>query len=1000
MNDQNLSDIVRHHATRTPHHTALACHHRNITYAELEKQSNQYANYLIKMGVTKASHIGLALERSPQLIVSILAITKIGAVYVPIDINYPSERIQFMIEDAELSFLLTTSHVTPSLTPLPIPTIYLDKEKHLILTQSTSNPSFDVKSSNAAYIMYTSGTTGKPKGVVITQRCIMHLTHNPSFLSIDSSDTLALLSTISFDSSTFEIWSALLNGATLAIPPSGKLTPELVSQTIKNYDVSILFLTTGLFNLMMESHLNDVKSLKYIVSGGDVMSPQIVQQALKELPNTTIINGYGPTENTIFTTTFQLPNTWDELVSIPIGRPVAGTVIDITNEQGESVSQGQIGELITSGDGLALGYWRRENLTKERFIKRDGRTYYKTGDLVRQQPDGLIEYIGRNDDQVKIRGFRIELSEIEHVLIQHPSVKSCLVTATEVTPGDKRIIAYIIPSNKKTWDLYTIQTYAKKTFPDFMRPAHYVLLTNFPTTTNGKVDRKALPRHHFDRPKLQTEYVAPTNQTEEALCEIWTDLLKVEPIGTNDHFFDLGGNSILAAKTLMRMQETLHVELPASTLYEHPTIQQVHRMLQNQTPEPKQQLTSEGFLDEKIQPKHLFDSKSFKQNAVLLTGATGFLGAYLIKELVRMNPSIQIYCVIRARDKQHARQRIQVNMEKYHLWDEHYLKQLKPIVGYLDKPQLGLSTEEFQQLAQTIDAIYHNGAKVNYVQPYHMHKDTNVTGTENIIKLACTEQVKPVHFLSTIAIFGPAGYLDGTTVLFEDTSIDAYLPIVEKDIGYSQSKWVAEKIMWEAKKRGVPITVLRPGFIMGDSQTGVHNTEDYMARLIKGCIQLKAYGELPNQRKEFVPVDFVSKAITTICKDPANFGKAYHLVPPQEESMELSEFFQKIIEEIGYPLEKKAYNAWVEALIQASDQNADNALTPFLPMLTEKVEQDKTVWELYENMAHFDSTNTQTVLQAHGMTYPPMDDHLIKRYFKYMEDIGFLKFDSNTALRI
>ena len=217
----------------------------------------------------------------------------------------------------------------------------------------------------------------------------------------------------------------------------------------------------------------------------------------------------------------------------------------------------------------------------------------------------------------------------------------------------------------------------------------------------------------------------------------------------------------------MRMQETLHVELPASTLYEHPTIQQVHLMLQNQTPEPKQQLTSEGFLDEEIQPKHLFDSKSFKQNAVLLTGATGFLGAYLIKELVRMNPSIQIYCVIRARDKQHARQRIQVNMEKYHLWDEHYLKKLKPIVGYLDKPQLGLSTEEFQQLAQTIDAIYHNGAKVNYVQPYHMHKDTNVTGTENIIKLACTEQVKPVHFLSTIAIFGPAGYLDGTTVLLK-----------------------------------------------------------------------------------------------------------------------------------------------------------------------------------------------------------------------------------------
>lgn len=241
MNDQNLSDIVRHHATRTPHHPALACHHRNITYAELEKQSNQFANYLIKMGVTKASHIGLALERSPQLIVSILAITKIGAVYVPIDINYPSERIQFMIEDAELSFLLTTSNTISRLNSLHIPMINLDKDNRHILVQQATSPLIDINPSDAAYIMYTSGTTGKPKGVVITHRCIMHLTHNPSFLPVNSSDTLALLSTISFDSSTFEIWSALLNGATLAIPPSGKLTPELVSQTIKDYDVSILF---------------------------------------------------------------------------------------------------------------------------------------------------------------------------------------------------------------------------------------------------------------------------------------------------------------------------------------------------------------------------------------------------------------------------------------------------------------------------------------------------------------------------------------------------------------------------------------------------------------------------------------------------------------------------------------------------------------------------------------------------------------------------------------
>lgn len=992
-----LSKILTKRAIEYPDNISILSNHTELTYAAFEEQSNQLAHFFISLGIQPGARICIAMSQTHQFVIAAAASVKAGAIYVPIDLSYPEERIRFIIEDTEPVLLVTTSDQSIHFNKINVHSMVLEDMMDNIKQHSKSSPSVLISPADPAYIMYTSGTTGTPKGVVIPHRAIVHLTLNPSFMNVTTSDVIAFLSSISFDSSTLEIWSALLNGAALAIPPAEKRTPQLVSQTVSSLNITIIFLTPALLNLMVEEHLHSLKNLKYIISGGDIISPTAAQQILQKLPNATLVNGYGPTENTIFTTTFQLPTYWSKNENIPIGQPVAGTGIQIVNDQGDPVSPGQIGELIVTGEGLALGYWRREQDTQDRFINRGGQTFYKTGDLVRGHEDDNLEFIGRIDNQVKIRGFRIELGEIEHILNNHPDIQSCIVKAAEVSTGDKRLIAYLVPWQKNKYSLSEIQHFSRKQLPSFMCPDHYIVLEAFPITHNGKIDRDRLQVKQFERPELGVQYMPPTDDLQEAVCKLWSDILHVNPIGIHDNFFDLGGNSILGAKMLIQLigflkqnSPTSSHHIPASLLYEHPTIYKLCTALRNKPAEFENNFISDAVLAADLKPERPFSARSFQQNKILLTGATGFLGAYLVRELIQTNPHIQIYCLVRARNEKHALQRIQVSMDKYQLWEEHYRDHIKAIAGELEIPHWGLPRIEYEQLAQEMDCIYHNGAKVNYVQSYTMHKETNVTGTQQILAFACRGRTKPVHFLSTIAVFGPAGQENDIETIYEHAELNQFSSLVQKDIGYSQSKWVAEQLVWEAKMRGVPVTVLRPGFIMGDTETGACNTEDYMAKLIKGCIQLKSFPDLPNQRKEFVPVNVVARAVIGICSNPDNFNRAYHLVPPYKRSLELNRFFEKVKLELGYDLEKKSYSNWLAALIKDSD-HTNNTLVPFLPMLAENVEQDKSIWELYENMPKYDSSHTQNALASLGIHFPEINTSLMKLYFNFMKNVGYLE---------
>ncbi|HYG83913.1 MAG TPA: amino acid adenylation domain-containing protein [Verrucomicrobiae bacterium] len=996
-----LKTLFEAQAQKTPGQTAVVYKTTKLSYQELDESSNRLAHFLQAQGVKKGDFVAFVLDRSADLIVVILAIVKTGAVYVPIAPDLPTERIEFIAQDAKAKLLITTAAMAQRLPKLECEFLHLDTRGLEIKQAPATSLKVSVTAEDLCYIIYTSGSTGTPKGVMVPHRGVVRLAKHMGYVDFTELQTFLLQTPISFDVSAYEIWSALLNGATLAIANPEKPTPSSVIQAMQKYGVTVLSLTTGLFHLLVEEQLDDLRSLRYIIAGGDVMLPHLTEKAARALQNTTIINGYGPTENSVYTTAYAVKPNEKFKGGVPIGKAIKKTTTRIVDSQLKPVEKGQVGELVTGGLGVAKGYWQRPELTADRFVpdpQQPNETLYRTGDLVRELPNGNIEFLGRIDQQVKIRGFRIELGEIENAILKYSPVKFCAVTVQEAVPGDKRIVAHIVLRTKNAaFDLTAFKQFLAQKMPEYMLPAHFVIVDSLPLNNSGKVDKKALPQTSFKRPDLGIAYEPPRSEKEKAIAALWRQLLLVDEIGMNDNFFDLGGNSMLAARATVQLQKLLETDLSAGALYEHPTIAQLCRL--SNRPESAAatlDLAAEVQLAENIQPEQPFRPETYHQRAVLLTGATGFLGAFLIRELLHSSPDIQLYCLVRSSNKQEALKRIKHNLEKYSLWKDSYASRLIPLAGSFDKPLLGLSRAAYNHLAKTVDTIYHNGAKVNYVQSYELHKAANVIGTQNIIAFACAAQTKPIHFLSTIVSFGPIGYLGHVQKIMEEDSLDRSEYVLYKDMGYAQSKWVAEKILLLARQRGVPSTILRPGFIMGESTTGINNPDDFVARLVKGCIQLGAYPYLPRQRKEFTPVDFVAKAIGTICKSPDNFNKSYHLVPPHQESVDLNDFFVAIKNTFGYRLEQRPFAEWVQQLAELSDSS--NPLTPFLPMLTGKTYKDRTVWELYENMPIYDSTNTQHALRNAAIVCPQFDLHLLKTYFNYMIETGFIPEPSKQTL--
>ena len=570
--DMCIHELFEAQVERTPEAIAVVCQGEQLTYRELNGRANQLAHHLQALGVGPETLVGICMERSPEMVIGLLGILKAGGAYVPLDPLYPKARLAFMMDDARVPLLVTEGRLLERLPEHRANVLCMDIDWEVIAGKSKDNLVSGVKAENLAYVIYTSGSTGRPKGALLAHRGLCNVAEE-QFRTFDvrSDSRILQFASLSFDASIFEIVMALRAGATLCLGTADSLLPgSALIQLLRDHAISIVTLPPSALAALPVEQLPAVRT---ILVAGEALSADLVA---RWATGCRFFNLYGPTESTIWAT---IALCVDGNRRPDIGHPIANIQIYVLDRQLQSVPVGVPGELYIGGDGLARGYLSRPELTAEKFIphpfsQEPGARLYKTGDLVRYQPDGNLEFLGRLDQQVKLHGFRIELGEVETVLRQHPAVQESVVLAREDGPGDKRLVAYLVPDQEPAPSVSALRGFLQAKLPEYMVPSAFVLLKALPLTPNGKVDRQALPAPGPARPMLEATFVAPVNAIEKTLAEIWAQILGLERVGIHDNFFELGGDSILSLQVIARAKQA-GLQLTLKQLFENQTIAQL-----------------------------------------------------------------------------------------------------------------------------------------------------------------------------------------------------------------------------------------------------------------------------------------------------------------------------------------------------------------------------------------------------------------------------------------
>ncbi len=1004
-----VHELFEGQAKKTPDAVAIQFENQQLTYKELNKRADDVAKVLVANGVKPNTLVGLFVSRSVEMLVGLLGVLKAGGAYLPLDPSFPSERLSFMLEDSNASIVLTLTSLLSEVPENKAKVIYLDA-----LDEAKGKRGKKVKASadDLAYIIYTSGSTGKPKGVQIHHRAVDNfLCSMQKDLGMDDSDSLLAVTTLSFDIAVLELLLPLTVGAKVVIANSEVVADgALLAQSLEDSQITFMQATPASWRLLLEAGWTGKPDLK-ILCGGEALTNDLAEKLLQR--GAQLWNVYGPTETTIWSTIYKVDSVQSGISNtVPIGKPIANTQIYILDSSLQPAPIGVIGDLYIGGDGVSRGYLNRPELTEERFILctplpagegmgvREIRLY-KTGDLARYLADGNIEFFGRSDQQVKVRGYRIETGEIEVALMGHPSVKQAVVVAWKERSSDAALVAYVVSAVPgEEAEHVHLRDYLRTKLPEYMIPSVFVNLESLPLTPNGKVDRKALPAPSQARADLRAQYVAPRTPLEEELADVCAQVLglSAEQVGVNDNFFDLGGHSLLGTRLVFLLREKFGLQaadLPLRALFENPTVANLAITIERARRGERMTRTRSDFIQrgqlslEALNAEAQLEAditagdlvyEHVEPKKILLTGATGFVGAFLLKDLLTMT-SAEIYCLLRADNAEQGLQRLKRNLNSYQLWDESLAHRIKPVLGDLGSPRLGLNDETFDELANQMDTIIHNGAMVNFVYPYAAHKAANVLGTQEILRLASRAKLKPVHHVSTLSILYSRGVNDGR-VYREDSNLDE---VGAPFGGYAQSKWVAEKLIRQAIERGIPCAIYRPGLVSGHSVTGAWNTDNLISSMTRACVLLGSVPSL-DVMVNIVPVDFVSAAIVQLSKDEKNFGGVYHLDNP--EPLHFKHLAGWLASQ-GLEARTLSFDAWREELFSQIPHMPSDEWAPYLPLL-EEVDESQVF------MPEFDLTNTLTRLNGSGVVCHPVNDALFSAYLNYFIPRGFLEKSKTT----
>ena len=568
-----IHQLFEEQARQTPDSVAVVFGDESLTYARLNARANQLAHHLRDCGVGPEVPVGVCLERSAEMLPALLAVLKAGGAYLPLDPSSPRGWLLGLLADARSPIVLTRARHLESLSGYSGRVFALEGLRDAIDRQGRDDLPNVTTADNLAYVMYTSGSTGRPKGVSVIHRAVVRLVKNTNYADFNLGETFLQLAPLAFDASTFEIWGSLLNGARLVVMPPEPPSLEELGRALRRHEVTTLWLTAGLFHVMVDEQLEALKGVRHILAGGEALSAPHVERLLDEAGGTRLTNGYGPTENTTFSTYYSMSGPRRFAGPVPIGRPISNTQVYILDEDLQPVPCGVQGEVYVGGDGLARDYLHRPALTAERFVPHPfgdapGARLYRTGDVARFLPTGDVEFLGRRDEQVKIRGFRIEPGEAEAVLRQHASVRDAAVVAREGAAGQRQLVAYVVGPQGAQEEL---RQYLRERLPDYMVPSAFVTLDSLPLTPNGKVDRRALPAPESASADGAGRYEAPRTEAERVLCEVWAQVLGRERVGVRDNFFDLGGDSILSIQVVARAGRA-GLRLTPRQVFEHPTV--------------------------------------------------------------------------------------------------------------------------------------------------------------------------------------------------------------------------------------------------------------------------------------------------------------------------------------------------------------------------------------------------------------------------------------------
>ncbi len=557
----------------TPDAEAVVMGGLRWTYRELDQRSNRLAHLLVSLGVRADDPVVVLMERTPDLVTALLAVVKAGGCYMPLHSTYPLDRMEWIVRQAGRPVLLTDAAWQERGLPGGAPAVVVDRDERLASMPDT-DAGIVPEPGHLAYVMYTSGSTGEPKGVAVSHRSVLDLVRDRSW------DTgwhrrVPMLAPYAFDVSTYEVWVPLLRGGTVVMPEPGEIDVGTIKSLIQTEDITGLHLTAGLFRVIAEEAPECLSGVREVMTGGDVVAPGAVQRVLQACPDIVVRAMYGPTETTLFATHAAFSSPYEPGATVPIGQPMDGMRVYILDPELRPVPPGVTGELYVAGTGVARGYLGRPALTAERFVADcvlgGGERMYRTGDLARWTADGSADFVGRADEQVKIRGFRIELAEVESVLARHPDVNDVAVVARENGLGDKALAAYVVPAERDL-DLSVLTAHAARALPDYMVPSAFVVLPALPLTPNGKLDRKALREPEVAAAQSGSAYRAPRDALEESLCGLFAEVLDLPRVGVDDDFFDQGGQSLLAMRLISRIDAVLGMRVTIRMLFDAPTV--------------------------------------------------------------------------------------------------------------------------------------------------------------------------------------------------------------------------------------------------------------------------------------------------------------------------------------------------------------------------------------------------------------------------------------------